>query len=83
MPRTTLGRVLGGLSVSRLHGPEDEKYSLKGALTRVEVSSTGVGRNLLKWIFLATSDEETPPTKKPCHFDPMGVFCGKKEHNKD
>lgn len=38
MPRTTLGRFLGGLSVSRLHGPEDEKYSLKGALTRVEVS---------------------------------------------
>jgi len=40
IPRTTLGRFLGGLSLngSRLHGPEDEKYSLKGALTRVEVS---------------------------------------------
>lgn len=26
-----------GLITSLLHGPEDEKYSLKGALTRVEV----------------------------------------------
>ena len=45
IPRTTLGRFWVDF-LSRLHGPEDEKYSLKGALTRVEVSR-GVGRNLL------------------------------------
>lgn len=46
----------------RLHGPEDEKYSLKGALTRVEAGDGWRWLETLKLSFLSFTQFELEPS---------------------
>ena len=59
-----------------MHGPEDEKYSLKGALTRVEVNRGPGGLGLQIWEGWRWANSDDIFEK------PMGFFW-KTTHNKN